>query len=43
VRNRIHASKDLKTLCELLEEMNEVIMQEQQDWRITFRFRDIEA
>jgi len=33
----------LKTLCELLEEMNEVIMQEQQDWRITFRFRDIEA
>ncbi|HOP66744.1 MAG TPA: hypothetical protein PLM96_01465 [Methanoregulaceae archaeon] len=43
VRNRIHASRDLKTLCELLEEMNEVIMQEQQDWRITFRFRDIEA
>ena len=43
VRNRIHASKDLKTLCELLEEMNEVTMQEQQDWRITFKFRDIEA
>jgi len=43
VRNRIHASMDLKTLCELLEEMNEVTMQEQQDWRITFKFRDIEA
>lgn len=43
VRNRIHRATDLKTLCDLLEEMNEVIMQEQQDWRITFKFRDIEA
>lgn len=33
----------MKDLCEFLEEMNEVTLREQQDWRIIFRFRQVEA
>jgi hypothetical protein len=43
IRNQIHEASDLSTLCGLLEEMNEVTLREQQDWRIIFRFREIEA
>jgi hypothetical protein len=43
IRNQIHHAPDLRTLCEFLEEMNEVTLREQQDWRIIFSFREIEA
>ncbi len=43
IRNQIHASEDMKTLCGLLEEVNNLTMSEELDWSITFRFRDIEA
>ena len=43
LRNQIRAARSRKDLCDLLEEMNELTLREQQDWRIIFRFRDIEA
>jgi hypothetical protein len=43
LRNQIRAAQNTKDLCNLLEEMNELTLREQQDWRIIFRFRDIEA
>jgi len=43
VRNQIHAAEDMNTLCSLLEEVNDLTMSEELDWRITFRFRDLEA
>jgi hypothetical protein len=43
IRNQIHDAPDLPGLCGYLEEMNEVTLREQQDWRIIFRFREIEA
>jgi hypothetical protein len=43
IRNQIHAAEDMKMLCGLLEEVNNLTMSEELDWSITFRFRDIEA
>ncbi len=43
IRNQIQHAKNLKELSEYLEEMNEVTLREQQDWRIIFRFRQVEA
>ncbi len=43
IRNQIQHAKNMKDLCEFLEEMNEVTLREQQDWRIIFRFRRVEA
>ncbi|WAI00426.1 hypothetical protein [Methanogenium organophilum] len=43
IRNQVQHAKDMKDLCEFLEEMNEVTLREQQDWRIIFRFRQVEA
>lgn len=43
IRNQIQHAKNMKELCEFLEEMNEVTLREQQDWRIIFRFRRVEA
>lgn len=43
IRNQVQHAKNMKDLCEFLEEMNEVTLREQQDWRIIFRFRQVEA
>jgi hypothetical protein len=43
LRNQIRAAQDRKVLCGLPEEMNELTLREQQDWRIIFRFRIPEA
>ena len=43
LRNQIHSAQNKVDLCRLLEEMNELTLREQQDWRIIFRFRDLEA
>jgi hypothetical protein len=43
IRNQIQHAKNMEFLCEFLEEMNEVTLREQQDWRIIFRFRQVEA
>ena len=43
IRNQIQHAKNMKDLCQFLEEMNEVTLREQQDWRIIFRFRRVEA
>ena len=43
LRNQIHSAQNKGDLCRLLEEMNELTLREQQDWRIIFRFRDLEA
>lgn len=43
IRNQIQHAMNMKDLCEYLEEMNEVTLREQQDWRIIFRFRQVEV
>jgi uncharacterized protein HemX len=43
IKNEIEHVEDMTALCNLLEEMNEITLREQQDWRILFRFRKIEA
>ncbi len=43
IKNQIQHAKNMKDLCEYLEEMNEVTLREQQDWRIIFRFRQVEV
>jgi len=43
IRNEIRHVSTMSELCSLLEEMNEITLREQQDWRIIFRFRKIEA
>ncbi|MDD4300623.1 MAG: SLATT domain-containing protein, partial [Methanomicrobium sp.] len=43
VKNEIVHVKNMNQLREFLEEMNEITLREQQDWRIIFRFREIEA
>lgn len=43
IRNQVQHAKNMSELCEFLEEMNEVTLREQQDWRIIFRFRQVEA
>ena len=43
IRNEMRHVSTMSELCALLEEMNEITLREQQDWRIIFRFRRIEA
>lgn len=43
IRNQVQHAKNMTDLCGFLEEMNEVTLREQQDWRIIFRFRRVEA
>ena len=43
IRNEMNHVSTMNELCSLLEEMNEITLREQQDWRIIFRFRRIEA
>lgn len=43
VKNEIVHVNDMNRLAAFLEEMNEITLREQQDWRIIFRFRKIEA
>lgn len=43
LNNSLRHAENLSDLCELLDEMNEIMLREQQDWRIIFRFRKIEA
>lgn len=43
IRNEMRHVSTMSELCSLLEEMNEITLREQQDWRIIFRFRRIEA
>lgn len=42
IRNQIHHAKTMNELSGFLEEVNEITLREQQDWRIIFRFRNIE-
>lgn len=43
IRNEMRHVSTMNQLCSLLEEMNETTLREQQDWRIIFRFRRLEA
>ncbi|MDD3976977.1 hypothetical protein L1994_08800 [Methanomicrobium antiquum] len=43
IKNEVMKASDMNQLRILLEEMNEVTLREQQDWRIIFKFREIEA
>ncbi|MBN1432588.1 MAG: hypothetical protein JW931_07415 [Methanomicrobiaceae archaeon] len=43
IRNAMKYVSTMNELCSLLEEMNEITLREQQDWRIIFRFRRLEA
>ncbi|WOF17333.1 hypothetical protein F1737_08605 [Methanoplanus sp. FWC-SCC4] len=43
IKNQTRHVRDMGELCGVLEEMNEITLREQQDWRIIFRFRRIEA
>ena len=43
IRNEMKHVSTMNELCSLLDEMNEITLREQQDWRIIFRFRKIEA
>lgn len=40
---RIRRAEDMPTLCTLLCEANEVMLREQQEWRVAFRFRELET
>ncbi|MCG2738354.1 MAG: hypothetical protein L6282_18385 [Candidatus Methanoperedenaceae archaeon] len=43
VSERIREAKDMKTLTRLLEEANEMMLRENQDWRVVFLFQKLEA
>jgi len=43
LNNTLRHAGNMSQLCELLEEMNEIMLREQQDWRVIFRFRRIET
>ncbi|WP_319643595.1 hypothetical protein [Methanovulcanius yangii] len=43
IRSNVRHAHSMEDLCSLLEEMNELTLREQQNWRIVFRFRRIEA
>lgn len=43
IRSNVRHAQTMEDLCSLLEEMNELTLREQQNWRIVFRFRRIEA
>lgn len=40
---RIRQAEDMPALCDLLAEANEVVLREQQEWRVSFRFRELET
>jgi len=40
---RIREAGTMDELCDLLEEANEVMLREQQEWRVVFRFRELEG
>ncbi|TAJ43676.1 hypothetical protein [Methanofollis fontis] len=40
---RIRRAERMGELCDLLEEANEVMLREQQEWRVVFRFRELEG
>lgn len=40
---RIREAGTMDDLCDLLEEANEVMLREQQEWRVVFRFRELEG
>ncbi|GEM_PF-839282 len=42
IRNQIRHARTMAELSGFLEEVNEITLREQQDWRIIFRFRGIE-
>lgn len=43
IGNQIRRAKDPATLVRLLQEANEITLREQQDWRVVFRFRELET
>lgn len=43
IRSNVRHAHSMEELCNLLQEMNELTLREQQNWRIVFRFRRIEA
>ncbi|MDT8356933.1 MAG: hypothetical protein RQ758_00355, partial [Methanomicrobiaceae archaeon] len=43
IRNRIVQTQDPETLMQFLQEAHEVTFREQQDWRVVFRFRELET
>jgi len=43
IRSNVRHAHSMEELCNLLQEMNELSLREQQNWRIVFRFRRIEA
>jgi len=43
ISERIREAKDMKTLTRLLEEANEMMLRENQDWRVVFIFQKLEA
>ncbi|MDD4255029.1 MAG: SLATT domain-containing protein [Methanofollis sp.] len=40
---RIRRAGDMPALCALLAEANEMMLREQQEWRVAFRFRELET
>ncbi|HDQ07863.1 MAG TPA: hypothetical protein ENN44_03680 [Methanoculleus sp.] len=43
IHSNVRHAHSMEELCNLLQEMNELALREQQNWRIVFRFRRIEA
>jgi hypothetical protein len=43
IGNQIKRAPDMARLIHVLREANEVTLREQQDWRVVFRFRDLET
>ncbi len=43
ISERLKEAKDMKTLTRLLEEANELMLRENQDWRVVFLFQKLEA
>jgi hypothetical protein len=43
IGSQIKRADDLATLVRVLREANELTLREQQDWRVVFRFRELET
>jgi hypothetical protein len=43
IGSQIKRAEDPPTLIKVLREANEITLREQQDWRVVFRFREIEV
>ena len=43
IGNQIKRAPDMTRLIHVLREANEVTLREQQDWRVVFRFRELET